>query len=140
MQLLILTKGRAMKKISLLLVPIFLTFSSFAGGVNLDELERIEFSYLNKATKTNWRNTDVSFGSKNENISHIIKKILKPTGKEVIGLERLDGLHRTVMMKKVKAHKALTILLKCEGFKITEEKTIFVIFEDRSIDRNACLF
>jgi len=109
-------------------------------AINLDELESIEFKYLTKPTKSNWKGTDVSFGSKNENISQVVQQILKPAGKKVEGLELLDGLHRTVMMKKVKANKALKILLKCEGFKLKEQKEIFVITKDKTVNRNSCLY
>ena len=91
-------------------------------------------------SNTPWKDRKVNFGYKNKPVSEIVEKIMIISGKKIVGLEQLADRKPIVMMTRRKVIKAVTILLKCEGFKMVEKERYFQVVEDKNINRNACLY
>ncbi len=121
---------------------VSLTLNALDFDVKNIQLMEVSFSESESTDpKISWQDRKVNFAYKYEAVSEIVKKIMVISGKEVIGLEPLSERRPSmVAMKGGKAFKTVTILLKCEGFKIIETEKYFEVIEDKSIDRNACLY
>jgi hypothetical protein len=122
---------------------IVLSLSAVAGDSYMKHFKEIEVNFENTESNnsnTPWRNREVNFGYRNKSISEIVEKIMTISGKEIVGLEQLANRNPTVMMMRAKAIKAVTTLLKCEGFRMIEKQAHFIIVEDKKIDRASCLF
>ena len=127
----------------LVLLPNLFCLRVNADDSYMNHFREIEFRFEemeSNNSNTPWRDREVSFGYKYEPISEIVRKIMLISGKKVVGLEPLDDMKRLVMMTRFKAIKAVTILLKCEGFKMIEKEKYFQVVEDKIINRNACLY
>ena len=128
-----------------MLVTLIMLFSSFciAEGSYMKHFKEIEVNFEqteSNNSNTHWRNREVNFGYRNIAVSEIVKKIMVISGKEVVGLEQLANRKLTVMMTRAKVIKAVTTLLKCEGFRMIEKEHYFQVTRDKSINRENCIF
>jgi hypothetical protein len=118
--------------------------NSFAQEMNfeIDSLEPVEVYFVEPHSEISgmpWQNKEISFTYKYLPVSDIVEKIFQLIGISIEGLEPLSDRLRVVAMKKVTVLKAVTILLKCEGYRLVPIASGFRAVEDTSIDRNSCL-
>ena len=90
--------------------------------------------------RENWGDRDVSFAYHHKSVGEIISQIFKLSGQSVLGLEPLMAIKRRVLMKRVKAYKAVNILLRCEGYRLIDKHTYYEVKADKNIKRNNCLY
>ncbi len=113
---------------------------------DLDNFKEVKAHIVSDSTSQpniDWKEYDISFAYEGRPVSIIIKEIMVLTknSKAIVGLEQLDSRRPgKVAMMKVKALKAVTTLLKCEGFRMREYSENYKIEHDASINRNACLY
>ena len=106
----------------------------------LSSLSLLLFQSTSYAFHGPWANEDISFKYLDTPVSKIVANILVVSVKPVKGLEQLDShVVSHSEMRNVNALKAVTILLKCEGFRMYERPEHYEIVKDPSIDRAMCL-
>lgn len=103
---------------------------------------QVQLADSQQSNKKDWRQKEVSFAYEGKAVSEIVRQILEIAQFQdrVVGLEQLNSRKPSkVAMKKVKAHKAITTLLKCEGFRLQSKGEQLNIEHDSSINRKNCL-
>jgi hypothetical protein len=127
-------------------IIILLCFSRCLTAIEFDinKQKTFDVHFVDQQKSTpdlSWRDGEISFAYRNEPVSHIVSSIMAISGRTIQGLSPLeDRVPSFVMMTQVTAFKAVTILLKCEGFRFVETAAGFQALEDASIDRKACLY